>query len=107
LPPISLDKPFQGGAKVPIKFILDCGDGVTKDTTITVTVTEIFSNGRFGAIAIYTYDNGRTPTDSYTIAGNGQYHVDFPTEKRVHTYVIDVFRGNSLTPVMSKVFTTK
>lgn len=97
LPPISLGKTQQGGSTIPIKFNLDCGCVSTKDTTVVIAISEIYSTGGSSAPTLYTYDRGSPNPPTYTINGSGMYHLNFTTARGVHRYRIEVYRTPSST----------
>ncbi|MDD3181107.1 MAG: hypothetical protein PHQ04_12315 [Opitutaceae bacterium] len=106
LPPISLDKPFNGGAKVPIKFLLNCGCCDNSiDTSVNIAVFEIFRDGTTSTPQVFSY--GRKPNGNFEISGDGQYHVNFPTAKGAHQYEIDVFAFPASNPTVPQLIDTK
>lgn len=83
----------------------------TRDTTVVISIYEIFANGTTSEPKLYTYSPCSPNPPTYTINGGNMYHLNFPTARGKHRYHIDVYRqpAGSATPqlVGTKEFTTK
>lgn len=71
----------------------DCGnddhDCNLNDTSVKILISEIYSNGTSSTPTIFSYNRN---SQSYSIDGDDQYHLNFVTARGVHTYHIDVYR---------------
>ncbi|MBI2498098.1 MAG: hypothetical protein HYV75_09405, partial [Opitutae bacterium] len=94
LPPVSLNKTVEGGAKMPIKFTLECHHKFVRDTSVLIAIYEVFRDGSTSTPVIYPYGSGSPNPPDYAIAGK-QYHLNFPTAKGTHSYQIEVYTSVS------------
>ena len=129
LPPLSLGKVQEGGSTVPIKFQIQCscnadtkinqkddsGDdnkdgGATKDTSVTIAISEVFANGSSSTAQLFAYGQNPNPP-TYAIDGDNTYHLNFPTARGVHRYHIEIYRfpsGSTVPQLLgTKEFTTR
>lgn len=110
LPPISLGKVQKGGSVIPIKFKLDCDGHAELDTSVTISIYEIFPDNSTSSPVIFAYGAGGPNPPTYAITGK-KYHLNFPSARGAHTYHIDIHRlpVGSVTPqlVGTKEFTTR
>ena len=87
LPPISLNKPFQGGSTIPVAFcILDAKGNLVRDTSIVVAVSE---DG--GSPDLFTYGAINDHDDSTYAIVLFVYGLNYGTDRGNHTYRIDVY----------------
>ena len=124
LPPISLGKVQQGGSTLPIKFQIQCrcGSGnknddseddnnaATKDTSVTIAISEVLANGSYSTAQIFSYGKNPNPP-TYAIEDDNTYHLNFPTARGIHRYHVEIYRfpSGSTTPQLlgTKEFTTR
>jgi hypothetical protein len=124
LPPLSLGKVQEGGATVSIKFQIQCrcssnnknddseGDGcvATKDTSVTIAISEVFANGSSSTAQLFSYGQNPNPP-TYAINDDNTYHLDFSTARGVHRYHIEIYRfpsGSTVPQLLgTKEFTTR
>ena len=127
LPPLSLGKVQEGGSTVPIKFQIQCScssdnkknknddsedDGcvATKDTSVTIAISEVFANGSSSTAQLFTYGQNPNPP-TYAIDGDNTYHLNFPTASGPHRYHIEIYRfpsGSTVPQLLgTKEFTTR
>ena len=87
------------------------GSGNTsKDTSVTIAISEVFANGSSSTAQIYGYGWSPNPP-TYAIDGDNTYHLNFPTARGVHRYHIEIYRfppGSTVPQLLgTKEFTTR
>lgn len=95
----------------------DCDDDrdcdYERDTSVVISIYEIYSNGRTSDPEVFTYSSrGRCSSRDGTYEiDNGNYHLNFDTSRGTHRYHIDILRTpkGSSTPQLigTKEFTTR
>jgi hypothetical protein len=89
----------------------DDDDCTIKDTSVKIAIYEVLANGGSSTVQVFSYGGSPNPP-TYSIDGDGQYQLNFPTAKQgAHRYHIDVYRfpAGSTTPQLlgTKEFTTR
>ena len=108
LPPILLNKPFQGGSTIPVAFcILDAKGNLVRDTSIVVAVSE---DG--GSPDLFTYGAINDHDDSTYAIVLFVYGLNYGTDRGNHTYRIDVYNfwpvgSNNPNLIGTQIVTTK
>lgn len=106
LPPISLGKTIEGGSVMPIKFTLTCEGKFVRDTSTIIAIYEIFADGASSTPVLYPFGTGSPNPPDYAITGQ-MYHLNFPTEKGVHHYRIEVYHPHTADPATLQLLGNK
>lgn len=106
LPPISLNKIIEGGSVMPIKFTLTCEGKFVRDPTTIIAIYEIFANGSSSTPVLHPFGTGSPNPPDYAITGH-MYHLNFPTEKGVHHYRIEVYHPHTSDPATMQLLGDK
>ena len=84
---------------------------LVKDTSVYVTIYEVFSNGTTGTPKTYSYTNGNVGTTHYAISSTNIYKLSFVPGSGKHRYHVEVdnFQNGSTTPTLlgTREFTTQ